>query len=356
MINPLRPYSARMCGLMGLQRAEFAQGAVETWQEAPGDSRRVRPALYLPGQIERIRAAMFASLTETIGIMQFDGEASDGPTIGRRYRDVDLVDGVLYRPGAELHLRNRQRRFGLAFRPRRAISGALFETWITNRWFGSWLMNALPAWYLAQKHGPALTTATAPAPGSHTARYQQLLGIEPQYLNGDVHFDELVLFDDLPDNAAKRRRQCTIRERLCAGLPMDPGPGVFLLRGRGGDLRFLENEDALAGRLARDRGFLVIDPMQVSVDELIAACAAAPVIVGVEGSHLVHGLLVARPGAGILPIQPPDRVAGTLKGLCDRLDQRYGLVVGEGNDSVFTLDWRDLAATLDLFERDHPTG
>jgi len=83
---------------------------------------------------------------------------------------------------------------------------------------------------------------------------------------------------------------------------------------------------------------------------LIEACGAARAIVGVEGSHLVHGIIVAPPGAAILPIQPPDRVAATLKQLSDRLGQRYGLVVAEGNDTVFTLDWSDLALTLDLFD------
>ena len=350
MLNPLRPYSARMRRLLGQPQPEFTDGAVETWQEAPGGLLEFRPALYLPGQPDRIRASVFANLPETVEALTRHGEAAEGPTMGWRFRDIDLVDGVLYRNGAEQHLRNRRRRFALAFRPRQSVSGALYETWTTNRWFGSWLMDALVAWPLAQKTGMAMTTAPVPKPGSHAAEYEAMLGIAPKRALGDLHFDELILFGDLSNNADKWRRQRDLRQSLLAGRDPTPVPGVFLLRGMGGDMRFLQNETELAEKLATQRGFLVIDPLKATAAELIEACGAARAIVGVEGSHLVHGINVAPAGAAIVPIQPPDRVAATLKQLSDRLDQRFGLVVAEGNDTVFTLGWDDLARTLDLFD------
>ncbi|SMO97836.1 Protein of unknown function [Paracoccus laeviglucosivorans] len=336
--------------MAGRPSAAFTDGAIETWQEAPGSVLQFRPALALPGQADRIRASVFATLPETVEALTRDGEVSEGPTIGWRFRDIDLVDGVLYRNGAELHLRNRRRRFGLAFRPRHAVSGALYETWTTNRWFGSWLMDALVAYPLAARTGMAMTTAPAPKPSSHAAQYESMLEISPTRISGDVHFDELILFGDLANNADKWRRQRELRDVLLTGRDPKPVPGVFLLRGLGGDMRYLKNEAELAERLAKERGFLVIDPLNASANELIEACGAARAIVGVEGSHLVHGINVAPPDAAIVPIQPPDRVAATLKQLSDRLGQRFGLLVAEGNDTVFTLDWDDLARTLDLFD------
>ena len=350
MPNPLRPYSARLRKLARRPEPHFTDGAIETWEEAPASTLVFRPSVSLPGQVGRIRASVFATLPETIEALTRDGEAWDGPTMGWRFRNVDLVDGVLYRPGAELHLRSRRNRLGLAFQPRETVSAALYETWTTNRWFGSWLMDGLVTWPLAQATGMAMTTAPAPAPNSHAARYEALLGVTPGRIAGDVHFDELVLFGDLSNNADKWRRQRELRDRLLAGRSPAPVPGVFLLRGRGGDLRLLRNEAELAERLERERGFLVIDPLKVTADDLIEACGNARAIVGVEGSHLVHGINVAPPDAAIVPIQPPDRVAATLKQLSDRLGQRYGLLVAEGNDTVFTLDWSDLARTLDLFD------
>ena len=350
MLNPLRPYSARLRRLAARPEPDFFAAAVDRWQEAPGEVLEFAPSVALPGQLDRIRASVFATLPETVEALTRNGQASEGPTLGWRFRDVDLVDGVLYSQGGEFHLRNRARRFGLAFRPRTAISAALYETWTTNRWFGSWLMDGLVTWPLADRTGLAMTTAPAPKPGSHAARYEELLAVTPGRIAGDVHFDELILFGDLSNNGDKWRRQRELRDRLLAGRDPAPVPGVFLLRGTAGDLRLLKNESALAERLAAERGFLVIDPLKVSADALIEACGAARAIVGVEGSHLVHGINVAPPGAAIVPIQPPDRVAATLKQLSDRLGQRYGLLVAEGNDAVFTLDWDDLARTLDLFD------
>jgi len=350
MLNPLRPYSARIRKLLGRPEPDFIAGAVESWQEAPSGTVHVQPALFLPGQVERIRASVFATLADTVTALTQEGEVREGATLGWRFRDVDLVDGVLYGDGAEMHLRNRRNRTGLAFRPRVSASGALYETWNTNRWFGSWLMDGLVSWPLAERTGQPLSMTPAPSPSSHAARYEELLGVTPQRLPPEVHFDELVLFSDLSNNPDKWRRQAELRERLLAGRNPAPVPGVFLLRGTGGDLRLLKNERELAEKLAAERGFRVIDPLASTVDELIEACGAARAIVGVEGSHLVHGIIVAPPGAAILPIQPPDRVAATLKQLSDRLGQRYGLVVAEGNDTVFTLDWSDLALTLDLFD------
>lgn len=350
LLGPFRPFEARLRRMIGRDQPDFNAAAVETWQEAPESVLRFYPSLALPGQVERIRASVFATLPETVEALTRDGDSTEAPTVGRRFRDIDLVDGVLYRDGAEAHLRRRTRRFGLAFRPAELARAALYETWNTNRWFGSWLMDGLVQWPLAKKTGMAATTSPAPGSGSHAARYEEILGIDPARITGDVHFDELILFDDLANNADKWRRQSALRDALLQGRNLTAVPGVFLLRGTAGDLRLLRNETELAERLAAERGFLVIDPLKASVDELIDACGAARAIVGVEGSHLVHGINVAPPGAAIVPIQPPDRVAATLKQLSDRLGQRYGLLVAEGNDSVFTLDWGDLARTLDLFD------
>lgn len=349
MTRPLRPFLAPLRRLVGRPQPDFTAGALESWQVAPGARLRFRPSRALPGQVERIRASVFATLPETIEALMRDGEAAEGPTMGWRLADVDLVDGVLYHRGAELHLRARQRRLRLAPRPDRSVSGALYETWTTNRWFGSWLMDALVAWPLAEATGRPLTTSPAPAPASHAAGYEEALGLSPGRIAGDVHFDELILFGDLANNPDKARRQRALRARLLAGRDPQPVPGVFLLRGRGGELRLLENEAELARHLAERRGFLVIDPMQSSLDELIAACGAARAIVGIEGSHLVHGIMLAPAGAAIVPIQPPDRVAATLKQLADRLGQGFGLLVAEGASGRYSLRPDDLDRTLDLF-------
>lgn len=350
MLDSIRPIASRLRRIAGLPAGEFFRNAAESWQLSPAEMMHYQPSLALPGQVHRIRASMFAPLPETIEALTREGESLEGPTTAWRLQEVDLVDGVLYHGGGEYHLRPRRRRFGLAPRPRQQSCGALYETWTTNRWFGSWLMDATLAHELAKAEGPTLTTAPASSPDSHQAHYEALIGMSPLRLSDDVHFTELTLFDDLPNNGGKARRAQALRRKLLEGRDPRPVPGVFLLRGHAGDQRVLVNERDLAERLAAERGFLVVDPLEVTVEDLIDACGAARVIVGVEGSHLVHGITVAPEGAAIIPIQPPERVAATLKQMTDRLDQRFGLLVAEGSDTEFTLSRDDLFATIDLFD------
>ncbi|MBU3029180.1 glycosyltransferase 61 family protein [Paracoccus marinaquae] len=353
MFHSLRAFTSRLRQLAGLSGSDFFAGAEDRWQVAPAETMQYRRSLVLPGQVERIRASIFAPLPETLHALVEEEVCEEGPTMAWRLREVDLVDGVLYHGGAEYHLRARERRFGLTPRPESRISGALYEDWSANRWFGSWLMDACVAYDLAEAAGRPVSGAASPV-GSHKARYEDLLGMSPERVEGDVHFTELVMFDDFANNSHRARRQDALRCRLLEGRSPRPVAGVFLLRGSAGEARLLENELDLAEALVAERGFLAIDPLEASVDELIEACGAAAAIVGVEGSHLVHGMMVAPKDAAIVPIQPPDRVAATLKQLANRLDQRFGLLVAEGGDGSFRLERDELMATLDLFGRDAP--
>lgn len=73
-------------------------------------------------------------------------------------------------------------------------------------------------------------------------------------------------------------------------------------------------------------------------------------IVGVDGSHLVHGLAAMPREAALIVIQPPDRVVATLKTVTDRQSQRYAFVVADGNAARFRVDLDDVRRTLDLLD------
>ncbi|MDB6179234.1 glycosyltransferase family 61 protein [Paracoccus sp. Z330] len=350
MLDLFRPFNARFRKIARLQHRDFFDGAVETWELAPAETLQYQSSFHLPGQVERIRASVFAPLPDTIEALTRAGLTHEGPTRAWRLENVDLIDGVLYHNGGEYHLHKRKHPLSLGRRPQSRASGVLYETWATNRWFGSWLMDACVAYDLAAGIGQPVTTMPRSMPGAHQAEYETLIGMAPIHLDGDIHFDELVMLDDLANNSHKGGRARALRNTLVRGREPEPVPGVFLLRGQAGDQRLLTNEQELAALLERERGFKVIDPLSVSVDELIDACAAAKAIVGVEGSHLVHGLTVAPEGAAIVPIQPPERVAATLKQQSDRLGQRFGLLVAEGSHDIFHLRSDELLATLDLFD------
>jgi hypothetical protein len=322
----------RLRRAVGLAGTDFLSRAVESWEVAPGCETDFPAATMLPGHLERIRGTIFGSREETLLALQGLNGRRAGPTRGFRFRDVDHVDGVLYSGAAEWHLRARKSRGLLLPRPREAVSGALYEGWSGNRWFGNWLMEDCTAWPLAATTGMAVTTA--PMPKGHVPRYEELLGMSPRRI-GDVHFDELILFDDLHNNRDRMARAAAVRDRLRAGRPDAPFAGVWLMRGQTGDVRVMENEAEIAALLAERFGFRVVWPERYSVDELLDICTGARVVAGVEGSQLVHGLAVMAPGGTLFNVQPPDRVTAAMQVMTDRLGHGFAVLVAEGDARHF---------------------
>jgi capsular polysaccharide biosynthesis protein len=110
----------------------------------------------------------------------------------------------------------------------------------------------------------------------------------------------------------------------------------------------LRNELELAHRLHERRGLRILDPRQADVPTIVAACAGARVVVGVEGSGLIHGILSLRAGGAVLALQPPGRFVGLYKHLTDRDDQRFAFVVGRPEGEDFRVDPEEVERTLDL--------
>lgn len=340
-----QPGLATLRNLLGRAPADIAARATERWTLAPGGCVHVRPAKFLDGQLERIRGASFGTVADVIRDFRGGYDAPQAPTLGFRLKDVALIDGVLYSASTVRHLRRRLRRGPAAIVPRDHMTGSLYESWSGNRWFGNWLSDDCLAYPLAANHGP-VATSSPHEPGRHRAAYELALGMRPRLLSS-AWFDELFLFDDSAHNAFKRARAERLRRQLVGGTVQEH-PGVFLLRGSGGDPRVLANECGIADRLATKRGFRIIDVAHASLAQIIADCAGAAVVAGVEGSHLVHGLMLMPPRARLLTIQPPNRVVSVLKLVTDRQGQDFSLVIGVGPDACFRVDPDEIERTLDL--------
>lgn len=331
--------------LLRMPLPDLKERAVERWEIAPAITRPVPPALFLPGQLDRIQGTEFGSMTEVVRDFEGGFETHEGSTLGFHLRDVDLVDGVLYSSGAVRHLRPKQRR-RLAYKvPPEVAPGALYESWIGNRWFGTWLSDDCVAYPLAERYGSPVTTSLRP--GGHVPRYEKLLGMTPRRTD-HAHFEELTLFFDNANNDDRKARASQLRDKVMTAGPSSEHPGVFLLRGQTGERRVLLNEREIAEHLAATRGFSILDPSTASVEEIVAACARARVVAGVEGSHLSHGLMLMPPEATLLVLQPPNRVVSVLKIVTDRQGQGYAFVVGEGGRDGFTANRDEVERTLDL--------
>lgn len=347
MLRPsFRPTMHGMSRLMGRKPRDVLARAADRWEVAPASTVHVRPALMTAEQLGRIRGAEFGSIDEVVRDFRGGFDSLQAPTIGHSIRNVLLMDGVLYAGDAARHLRPGagRRRLGLA--PRETSRAAMYESWVGNRWFGNWLVDDCLSYRLAEQAGiPTASARAMPAKG-HQAAYERRLEMAPVRTEATL-FDELVLFEDHSHNAHKRGRSEDMRRRLIGSEP-PRHPGVYLLRGSSGDKRLLSNEREIAEHLAARHGFTVIDPLASTLEEIVAACAGALVVAGVEGSQLVHGLVMMPPEARALVIQPPSRAVAVLKLHTDRQGQDYSLVVGTGADDVFHAEIDEIDRTLDL--------
>ena len=345
MVISIRPTLELLGKSFGLRCPDLEAAAVERWDIAPSDTCHVKPALFLGGQFDKIRGTEFATIADVMRDFRGGFDAGQEKTIGFRLKDVDLVDGVVYGQGVARHLRKRIRR-SFAFRPPDVHrTGVLFESWVGNRWFGNWLSDDCLTYRLAEKSGCPFTTRLVST--GHVPRYEELLGMSPLRIDR-AHFEELVIFRDWSHNANKKARANQVRAKLTSNARFASHPGVFVLRGSSGMKRVLANEQAIAEALAGKLGFSIINPETSSVDDIIATCAGARVVAGVEGSHLVHGLMSMPPTGTLLVIQPPHRVTSVLKMITDRQEQSFAFVVGDGASNHFWVQWDDVIRTLDL--------
>lgn len=332
--------------------------AVKTWEIAPGEIAVAPPAFYLSNQLERVTGwaeALFYPHEHPRRTMEGVGRVEHSPTRGYLLKDVWLIDGTLYKGNAKSWLTPGSGRLPGIRVENEIDRGALYCTAGGNKWFGTWLMDDCLTYRLASDEGVPVTTAPFADNASiarngilHAPGYENWLDMRPVRLR-NAFFRELVIFDDLSQNRHKHLRFRAMGEKLLSHVDASAHPGVFILRGGKGELRLLRNERALAERLRDRRGFRILDPATSDVPTIVAACAGARTVIGIEGSHLIHGVNVLPPGGSLLVLQPPDRFVCFFKYLTDRDRQNFGFVVGTPAGSGFTIDPDEVERTLDLF-------
>lgn len=326
--------------------------AVKTWEIAPAEDTPAPPAIFLPNQWERVtgwEATRFFPFEHPRRTMEGLGSVAQGPTRGYLIKDVMLIDGALYKDHASFWLSDRPSRLPRIVVEHEVERGAAYCSRYGNRWFGTWLAEDCVTYALAYNEGVPVTTAPSSRFPlfSQAPAYEDWLGMQPLRLRS-AYFRELVLFDDASHNTSQSIRYRAMGQKLLSRVNYQPHPGVFILRGCAGDLRLLHNELEIAEHLQKHRGFRVLDPLKSDLRTIVETCAGARVVVGVEGSQLIHGVNVLAPGASVVTLQPPDRFVCFYKYLTDRDQQHFAFVVGIPNGDNFRIDLNELERTLDL--------
>jgi hypothetical protein len=85
----------------------------------------------------------------------------------------------------------------------------------------------------------------------------------------------------------------------------------------------------------------------MSVGELVEKINGTNIVVGVEGSQLIHGVLNLKENGTLLCIQPPDRFNAIYRPFTEAVNLYWAFVIGNGNRHNFTVSITDLLATID---------
>jgi Glycosyltransferase 61 len=346
----------RKCGVLGHVSENLENLAADSWEVAPGDTTITTRALSLPEQLSRVTGMAYTD--DPARDMQGGLELQHAPTRALLLRDVHLIDGAIYKGRHRFDLYSRARLpRARRFFPTTSISlelerASIYSSFDGNEFFGLWLTDDCSIYPLAASAGVPVTTLQ-PA-SAHMAEYEDLLEMTPVRTNAAFLREAVFFVDEWGNNSSKHARFAALKAKLMARFAAPPHPGVFILRRNSGKPRIMENELQVAEHLRETRGFSVVDATGNSAAEILSACAGARVLAGIEGSHLMHGLMVLRRGASVLTIQPPDRFCSVIKRTTDMERQYYGYVVGRPTTKGFRVDLPELERTLDLMPIDSP--
>ncbi|MGV3581455.1 MAG: glycosyltransferase 61 family protein [Methylophilus sp.] len=333
--------------ILQLPYVSLESEATKVWEISPSVSRLEPKAYFLSNQCERIESYVFSKDNWRESI-QGSLVSQHSATRGILLKDVWLIDGTLYKGNGNLFLDSRTSATPTFVVNEEFDHAAIYCTPGGNQYFGQWLIDDCPSYLLAANYGVPVTSNFVVS--EHAKAYEHILEMNP-YRSKNAYFKELTIFDDVGQNESKRQRFRLLSKKLLSGVDVKPHPGVFILRGKSGMLRRLQNEMEIAEYLRDKRGFRILDPMKEDLDTIISLCAGAETIIGVEGSHLIHGLMVLPKGGSVLIIQPPDRFCTLIKDLTDRDSQHFGFVIGYKTEQGFTAKIDEIERTLDLMPK-----
>lgn len=325
----LRERAGRARAFMSLgRRGEPLHPAEQTYSPA---------ALHLDDEdLARIRsAAEFFPLEIEMQRMR-GGSATSAPVTLCRFENAMLLDGDLFLPGARLRVRGGRSHRLFVGSLEETDRAALASTQLGCTFFGHWLLDDLPR-YSSLQDLAAEPFVVAAAASAHQHQYLAAFGLSTRVL-GNCWIKDLSVFEESTMQSFRAQQLARLSSTLRDGRQNRAAhAGVMLLRGGSGRRRILVNEQSLAELLAA-RGFCIIDPMRSSVADIVSVCADAPVVVGVEGSHMAHAVLAMAPGTAFVTIQPPFKFDNTCKPYCDALAVKYAFTVGTAVEQGFQIE------------------
>jgi hypothetical protein len=346
------PMVKRVARRLAVRRApDFHSFASREWILCPPERATVPPALFLPGAIERVRALSPWRNWDTERSLLAGGSIEHAASVARMVPDVELAGAYLYRGAAKFKPGfGEERVFGADPGPAERLDEVhLMTSQAGSHFFGTLMLDDMPLNLIPEPGSPCIAMMSKPY--VHEAGYRELLGLPRPREVARARIRRLMCYTDFAQNSFKRARYELLRARLRAALGPQAGrvppPGVYLRRGIGGEPRRLVNEAELEQALLALE-FDILDPENLSAQDVARRSLDARVVIAVEGSHLSHAIFSAAEQATFLVIQPPERFALAYKEYTDRMDMRFALVVAEPAPGGFRVVIDEVHRLLEL--------
>lgn len=187
-------------------------------------------------------------------------------------------------------------------------------------------------------------------PYHHEHGYRKLLDLERTYLVDNARVKSLTLYSQPAINSLRTKQYQELRNRVFRKYSVGnilPKRDIYLKRGNSGEKRLLENEQEIEALLAA-RGYEIVEPSSLSVDEIVRKTLGARVIVSVEGSHLSHVIFTIADDGAFVILQPPDRFSAVYKEFADCVGIKFAFVVGSKTNNGFEIDNGELNRIVDM--------
>ena len=323
----------------------YAELSERSWIIEPAEERAERRAIFLDGELERVREVQEDTTMDAEVERVSGGVFRHAATRAYQFRDVRLLNGRLVKGAMSHRISELEDDTGLVKRAD-LPSVVVSSTFMGSIYFGHWLRDDATLNVAVQSLGTPIHVARKAY--SHEAGYRALLGLTEEHVTRG-RFGELILLDDWGQNADKRRRYQLLRARFRETVPASGNARIYLKRGRtsgvrGRDLLNAAEVEALLVKA----GFVVADPDVMSASEIASLSRDAKLMVGLEGSHLAHAIYPIAQDGTLLVLQPPHRFNNVYKDLSDAVGLQYAFVVGEPAEGGFVIDLDRLQRTLDL--------
>ena len=316
----------------------------------PEEKTIFRPAVFLPGQIDKVTdykaTNSWSQTTKEVEIAEaISTKVTHAPTVAYHIKDAVIFDGSIYVGYFRHPIADKSLYVSAAQEPHHINTGALASSYLGTKYFAHWLADDCTRYLLAEKAGPPLCLRGRAF--GHQQKYQAYFG-QDWTPTDRARIDHLVIFQDFSHNSLKRKRYRKLRGRIKTNFPgKSRGTLIYLKRGQSGVARTIQNEDEIVEALTK-RDFVIVDVASDSLDQIIGNLVNAKIVVSIEGSHLAHCTFASPENSGLLVLQPPDRFSANARGRSECIDVNFGFVVGAVRDNGYYFSVSEILLTIDL--------